>query len=112
MATNPYRPPAPGTFPIKYEGMADNFHCYRATMSGQKGYVQWAFRAQLQEWMLNNSTGRNFVGNGFGGSKLHPNVPFNNPGDADLFVLFENLVDLMRFEDAFPVLGVTPTLFL
>lgn len=115
MAANPYaRNNYPGKFEIVYEGpassQAKDFHCFRIRMAGHDGMDAHMFKAEVTEWLLNAAYGENHFGNGFGASKQHPVVGYPNPNGKDCFVLLDNMVDVVRFEDRFTVTGYSPSL--
>lgn len=109
-AQNPYRKPNPDKFEIVYEGEADGYHCFRIRMVGHKGLDALMFKGEVSDWLKHEADGQNFLGNGFGDSKLHPKVPFENPTQQDIFVLMDDMIDIVRFEDRFPVTGYSPSL--
>lgn len=99
---NPYRALPKGSFPIVYEGEVGDFHCFRVKMKGKKSFDQYLGRSQIERWMLTNAYGKNQISNDA--------VTFPNPDNEDVFVLMESMLDIVRFEEVFPVSGFSPSL--
>ena len=98
---NPYRSLPKGSFPVVYEGEVGDFHCFRVQMGGRKSYDQYLGRVQIEQWLLANAYGKNDVNNG---------DIFPNPNAEDVFVMMESMLDIVRFEETFPVTGFSPSL--
>lgn len=108
---NPYdRNNHPGKFDIVYAGKHDGHYAFRVALGGHKSMDALMFETQLSRWCHENATGNWFKGNKFEGGVV-PKVPLDGTQNKDTFVLFDTLVDVVMFEQSFPVTGLTPTSF-
>lgn len=108
--SNPYTRVAPSNFDIAYVGDSAGFHCLHVNLSKIGGMPALMFKKDIVDWAMEVPEKRAFVGNGFKDSKRYPPVTLPETNAADVYVLIENIVDLVRFGQRFAVKGFSPDL--
>lgn len=108
MSTNPYDVNHPGKFEISYAGF-DGFYAFRLEAGEHSGFDFNMFQMEVSQWLFDNTRGQWHMGNDFPYAD-HPKMNLVNPGDSDYFVLLESMVDVVAFEEAFPMVGITPSM--
>lgn len=80
-------------------------YAYRIHLGEAQGMESCMFQMKVSQWLFDNLMPTDWrMGNDTTGTGLA------NPGEADVFVIFEGLRDAIQFEDAFKVTGLTPSL--
>lgn len=102
--TNPYA--LDHDLEISFAGhLRSGAYAYRLELTEAKGMESCMFQMKVSQWLFDNLMPTDWqMGNDTTGTKLA------NPGDTDVFVIFEGLHAAMQFEDAFKVTGLTPAL--
>jgi hypothetical protein len=109
MTQNPYdRNNFPGKFKTNYIGFADGFYCLRLSMDAGEGLDALMWQMEVSEWLFNTLGGKWHMGNDFP-YKDHPQINLSAWSKNDYFVLIEKFHEVVLFEDAFVVSGITPS---
>lgn len=106
---NPYDVDTSG-IEVTYGGYAEEFYCFRLHLDGEAGMPSIMFQMEVSQWLFDNaSPGDWLMGNDFPYAD-HPKVKFQNTDKNDVFVLLRRMTDVVLFEGAFPITGLTPTM--
>jgi hypothetical protein len=110
-AHNPYDVNHPGKFDVGFAGFENGFYAFRLEQGDEPGFDFCMFQMEVSQWLFDNARGQWHMGNDFPYAD-HPKLNLVNPGDNDYFVLLESMVDIVEFERAFPVVGISPSMLI
>ena len=106
---NPYDVNFPGKFETAFAGFEKGFYAFRLVLGNHKKLDACMFQMEVSQWLFDNAQGKWYMGNDFPYAD-HPKMSLYNPNHTDYFVLFEQFVDVVAFEDQFPVNGLSPSM--
>lgn len=97
------------SFEVNYVGFDDKFYCFRLELRDQPKFDSCMFQMAVSQWLFDQTQGQWHMGNDFPYPD-HPTIKLHNTGKNDYFVLLESFPDVVMFERAFEVSGITPSM--